>query len=302
MHSKLFETPFGGLKITSDQRGFFDTNVLTPCVYKQKLLKDEYEILIQHEMLHTSDSTYRAGTFDNGLYLGHHMGKPGRLKVDEKSISISIANSTEAEQRKVLWSYALKHYFTVMAQSCNALHIKAATVLSKNEKAILIVGRGGSGKTTLSKALDSKGMNVLGNTHAIVYGGKVWPISTWIRERDESNKSIYNAAASLTLDAYDIDRIICVGGWNNNDQFKFEALSKKDAYSYMLYYSLATINYDLKEDLFDYYKTQNLFASSVSDELTSLQRLVFNTPCFNIDWDSNGVTSMGLLFDHLEDA
>jgi hypothetical protein len=286
MYARTYPTPFGNLTILADDALFFNDEVLTFCQYQCPLASEEFTILITAVDKHYPACCYRAETFSQGLYIGHHLGLPGSIMFSPSGINLSIPGASIPQLRKLFWCYALKVYLTLMAQKYGALHLKGTVVGHRNGKAMLLLGRGGGGKTTLSRFLQQHGMEILSNTHAIVVQNKVWPVPCWIRVRDEQGVSHYiqPGQTSSTSNPLTLTRLLWVS-WNSLEQFEFRDIPAELAFSQLLYYSLASINYDLKEDLYDFSPSD--FAGNSATEVAHLNELTQTLPCYSLNWDKS---------------
>ena len=123
--------------------------------------------------------TYREKMMQKGYYIGHYFGDPIKIKV----ISFNEIHLCAKDYDRVLWSFITKYLITIFCIEKGYLHIKAA-VAERNNKAFLIVGRGGSGKTEFLKKLCENGLNYVANTHSIINGNDVFGINTNIRIRN----------------------------------------------------------------------------------------------------------------------
>lgn len=292
MYARTYPTPFGKLTVLADDALFFKEEVLTFCQYQTPLAAEEFTILITAVAQHYPAHCYRAETFSQGLYIGHHLGLPGSIMFTPTGINLSIPGASASQLRKLFWCYALKVYLTLMAQKYGALHMKGTVVADRNGNAMLLAGRGGGGKTTLSHFLQQHGMEILSNTHAIVMQNQLWPIPCWVRMRDEQGHSFYiqpeqTASASRVQT---LKKLLWVS-WNSLGQFEFRSIPVALAFSQLLYYSIASINYDLKEDLYDF--SPSSFAENSAAEIVQLHQLTQELPCYSLNWDMHSPQATG---------
>jgi hypothetical protein len=265
-HAEL-ELPFGSLTIYAEDKRILDVRVLDSYVYPTLIANHSYTITLAPG-IHPC-RIYRQEMFSKGLYLGHHLGPPGSVSLSHNHLSVSLNNGTPDQYRYVLWCYAIKIFLTTNSLSFNALHIKATVVINKRGQAILLIGRGGSGKTTLAKFLSKNGLVVLSNTHAIVSYGNVWGINTWTRVRDCGHTYFLAPRDAMTLGVAPIASVFIVN-FNTESKLLIESLDLNKAMVYLEQFSLATTNYELKEDLMDYFGDALVFCRYLAKEREEL--------------------------------
>ncbi|WP_054943552.1 hypothetical protein [Paenibacillus ihuae] len=251
MHSREIGMPFGKLVVHSPNPAYLAERVLGQASYTRTFAESRYQLYL-HRELPPETEFYRQEMLERGIYLGHHHGVSGRMRLDRDSLSITLGSESQQAYEKIVWSYALKQIFTCMALRHGALHLKASMLLKKG-KAILLLGRGKSGKTTLASYLEQTGYYFAGNTHVMVKDHEAWAIPSWRRIRDSAGRESYilpehREPANGTIHA------IYVIDCNREGQFACSPLDNRTALSFMTYFAAAAGNYDLKEDLVDYHR------------------------------------------------
>ena len=130
-------------------------------------------------------STYREDVMRRGFYRGHHFGAPARLKcIDDANLALS-----HDDPGMIIWSFVIKYVLTVRALRANVLHLKGAAVAYEGQ-AFLMLGRGGSGKTEVVRALCERGAGLMANTHLLVDGGSACGIRSNLRVR-KNGRDVY---------------------------------------------------------------------------------------------------------------
>lgn len=280
-YSNRISFPYGYINIHSDNYEFLCHNVLHNSNYQNKISSIEFNIIFGIEKI-DNDTTYRGKQFiEKGLYLGHHIGKKAKLKIINNTISVYILNGNKSDYEKVFWNFILKYILTYCSLITNSLHFKGVLLKNvKSKKGLVILGKGGDGKTCLGKELQKHGYKILSNTHIIIDFDKVYGMNTWVRER-RNDKDIYiNKEEITTLDCK-LEKIF-IYQFNEKGLYLRKKMASEDAYVFLNYFSNALINYDLKEEVFDY--MANKFIDSIK-LLSSNDKLLKNIiEEYNIDF------------------
>jgi hypothetical protein len=235
------------------------------------------------------DKTYRGGRFAAGYYLTDHFGPPAYLVTTGTDLWI-FAPRFDA----ILWPFVVKLLLTTYSIDRRILHLKAAAVSFGND-VTLLVGRGGTGKTVLlTRLCQSGGAQFLANTHVLVAGETVMPVSSAMRVRNDSLFGPLIAARALPpafkVGEFLVDplndlgweigsasriRNICLLNYQGPAQRVIRSLEKNILFDYVENFSLALNIYGLREDMFDYLGADaNRFSSEWSDMKSSLRDLV----------------------------
>ncbi len=209
-----------------------------------------------------SDSTTRARGFLNGYYVTDHSGPPVRL-VSSSRRMVLFGPRLE----RIVWSYAVKWLLTQHSVTQGALFLKAAAVAVDGE-GVLIIGRGGAGKTVMVSELCRQGARFVTNSNAVVTGTTVQGVATSMRMRpgpwvdqlgvrpkralDPSEVVVDPAEAfgGLTEERVTL-RHLAVVDYKGPRQHQVESLSKVAALSIIEQYGLGLNVYRLEEDLLD---------------------------------------------------
>lgn len=207
--------------------------------------------------------SYREVVMHSGYYIGHHFGNPVYLKwIDDYNMVVICDNPG-----RIIWSYVVKVVLTLFSYKQNILHIKSSTVEYEN-KAFLIMGRGGSGKTEFIKTLCEHGAKLMGNTHALVKDNLAFGIKSNIRVRTDGKEKYCSYDSDLNIPHF--SGWLPIGGlfWvqyrldgNNN----ISKLPPTTAYQNLRWFTEAVGNWEMKEDIADYFNSDPiLFAKFVS--------------------------------------
>ncbi|MFB5761892.1 hypothetical protein [Paenibacillus medicaginis] len=286
MYSRLVEMPFGKLCITSTSPDYLGSSVLGHASYNRKFSDSLFTLKIN-----TGDgdgdgvASYRQEMLRRGIYLGHHHGMSVKMKSEKDTLSISLHYESPDGYNKIIWTYAMKYVFTIMALRYDALHLKATTLI-KEGRAILLLGRGKSGKTTLASYLAQVGFNHVGNTHAMIKDEQVWAINSWKRIRRSDGNETYELCDNVGIANGKLVNIYVVD-FNREGNFHCSELDFDMAFSFLLYFGGATGNYDLKEDLFDYNMTES-FSKRMSflvKEISLIRQLLRNNKIYYLSAD-----------------
>lgn len=123
------------------------------------------------------DQTTRARGFLKGYYVTDHAGPPVRLVTSGRRMFLF-----GPRLERIVWSYAVKWLLAQHAATQGGLFLKAAAVAVEGE-GVLIVGRGGGGKTVMVSELCRQGARFITNSHAVVTGTTVQGVASSMRMR-----------------------------------------------------------------------------------------------------------------------
>ncbi len=197
--------------------------------------------------------TYRENIMRQGSYRGHHFGPPASLKcIDGRNIALF-----HPDPGTIIWSFVIKYVLTVCAIQDNMLHIKGGAV-AYNGKAFLFLGRGGSGKTEVVKALCKNGARLMGNTHLLIDEESVCGIKSNIRVRDDGRDVYIPVSQQQNFNAY--DGWLPIGGvfwvdYRTDGRIIVERVPPIYAKANLHYFSASIANWELKEDIADYFNS-----------------------------------------------
>ncbi len=193
---------------------------------------------------------YREKRMLEGSYLGHHFGESAKYKIlDEYNIALYHKNPG-----KIIWCYVYKYVITIYARKQNLLNIKGGAVLYK-EKAFVILGRGGSGKTEMIKVLCNRGAKIISNTHLLVRQNNVFGVQTQIRVRD-NQEDVYipfNAFPFIEHKSWFPVGAIFWVNYRNDGENIIKSMTSEEAFSNYQYFAEPIKNWEMKEDIADYY-------------------------------------------------
>lgn len=228
--------------------------------------------------------TYREKIMQKGFYIGHHFGERVKIRIVSKNEIYICAKDYD----RILWSYIVKYILTIYSIELGYLHVKAGAVQCCG-KNLLIVGRGASGKTELIKALCNNGAKYITNTHAVINGNQIKGVNTKIRIRAEDQEFYVNSkdfSDEIDLTEWkNIDSILWMK-YRCDDQIHITSISNMDMYYNMRQFSEAIANWELHEDVYDYYDS-NL--TLISEKLhlidDKLKQLINGCSCFFVNLD-----------------
>lgn len=246
------------------------------------------------------DASYRGKKMSAGYYLTDHYGSPAYLVTRGTHLWI-FAEDFEP----ILWPYAVKHLLTVYSMQHGMLHVKAAAVAIDGQ-GMLLVGRGGSGKTVLLTRLCQTGAQFLSNTHALIDGQQLLGIATAMRVRpDEFFASIIEErrlSPSVKVGEYTANpltdlgwstlpaaliRAICLVDYKKMGLATIREIHRETLFDYMEQFALAINVYGLKEDILDTLGVDvNRFSEQMSQMRTRLHALVDGARCYYLSCDA----------------
>lgn len=213
-------------------------------------------------------TTYREHVMRKGLYRGHHFGTPARLKIiDAHNIAFF-----HPDPGLIIWGLVTKYVLTIYAFQANMLHLKGGAVSYKG-KAFLILGRGGSGKTEVVKALCKIGAKLMGNTHLLIDASRVCGIKSNMRVR-EQHRDVYVSTQPEVLEA--TPTWLPIGGvfwvkYRVDGRSFVDRLPTPYAKANVDLFSESIKNWELKEDVADFYKSDPF---QFGEHLSRLDRLL----------------------------
>lgn len=285
----IFNMPFGKINVYSDDLTIINKVklIIVPSNYKLKFADVEYNIFIENNAFEP-DKTYRATQMLKGIYLGHNLGTPCLLRIENNNIHIYTKDKTYYPA--IIWNFVLKYIFSKVALDFNVLHIKGLLLKNAKGKLYLFLGKGNSGKTTLAKNLREYGCAIVSNTHCFIENNYIWGINSWIRERDEKGNSVYLANMdSNEIDCFDgnLEKMFIIN-YNKENHYHYYKTEKIYAYYYLRNFSTALTNYDLKEEVWDYF-SNNFYGCMdyFACEDRMLQYIVNNNDIFCLSMDIN---------------
>jgi hypothetical protein len=192
--------------------------------------------------------TYRERMMTRGSYRGHHVGPPARLRiVDDTCIALA-----HPDPGTIIWSLVVKYVLTVFASRRHVLHLKGAAVAHEG-RALLVLGRGGSGKTEVVRALGEQGARLVANTHLLVDGASVHGVRSNIRVRD-GGREVHLPLESTGLQVH--EGWLPIGGillmdYRDGGPHVLKRLPSRVARANLRYFGEAVSNWELKEDMAD---------------------------------------------------
>lgn len=259
------------------------------------------------------DLGYRGKRMSVGYYLTDHFGPPAYLMSSGTHYWI-FAESFEP----ILWPYAVKYLLTRYSLEHNLLHLKAVAVAIDGQ-GVILVGRGGSGKTILLNQLCRAGAQILSNTHTLLDGRTLLGIQTAMRVRpDEFFGPIIAArhlSPSIKASEYTADpvhdlgwsstesaplRCVCLVDYKGRDHREIRQLDREILFDYMEQFSLAVNVYGLKDDLLDALGGDVIrFSAVMSQAKAKLRALLEGARCYYLSCDSADSANLEAIQDLL---
>lgn len=242
----------------------WDTKMVSTCQVPD-LSKPTINIYIcrESDVIFSNPKTYRENIMRHGSYRGHHFGRSASLKcIDDRNIALF-----HPDPGKIIWSFVIKYVLTVCAFQTNMLHLKGGAV-AYGGKAFLFLGRGGSGKTEVIKALCKNGARLMANTHLLIDGDSVFGIKSNIRVRDNGRDVYIPVNKQNNFNTY--DGWLPIGGvfWVNyrtDRRTLVESVPSSFAKANFQYFSESIRNWEIKEDIADYFNSDPFkFAEQVN--------------------------------------
>lgn len=263
------------------------------CMYCEK---DE-DIFIHSKQL--VDNTYRGKCFSNGYYVTDHFGDPVNVITSGNEIYL-YGKYLE----KIIWSYFIKYFLLLDSIDNKGLFIKAAS-FAINNKATLLIGKGGAGKTVfLSHMCMNKKVEFITNSNAIIKNNHIHGIYSSMRIRPGKHYNelfkVSSKHENLKEDEVIIDpdnyfeitmntgksvKNILILKYTPNVH-KVTKISKSICVNYLELYALGINVYKLEEDLQEYFLDNVLvLGEAYSNMKAVLNKLVGNCNCYYIETD-----------------
>lgn len=243
---------------------------------------------------------YREKIMAKGLYLGHHFGEAAKYRMlDDHNFAICHSDPCE-----IIRCYISKYVLNIFALKQHILYLKGGAVEYKG-RAFLILGRGGSGKTEMINTLCRNTARFISNTHLLIDSFKVKGINSIIRVRKDG-KDEFVSVAELHGENTCFDYTpICGIFWikyKEGENGYIRELQPEELFYNMQFFSEATINWEMKEDIADYCKSDPYIFKrvilSIHDRLKEITKI--KSYYLNLDiYSSDGIEKTVRLMDKL---
>jgi hypothetical protein len=247
--------------------------------------------------------TYREKIMLKGFYIGHHFGTPAYYKLfDDAMVFVTT------DPNRILWSFAVKYLLTVNSIRYGWLHLKAGAI-EWNGKAILLLGRGSSGKTVLIEELCKEKANMVSNTHVCIQGRMMSGMKTKVRYREKGTEVFVDPCEWLNGRVTDrwleIKAIFWVQ-YRTDDEVNIAPINANVLFHNAKLFSEAICNWELKEDIADYLQNDVEQVAQTMQAIDSrLKELLDRTPAYYLNVNIHNPEAreavIGLL-DHLTDT
>jgi len=227
----------------------WDTKMIRTCE-SPDLSRPTVNVYLCHEddVVFNEATSYREKMMRRGSYRGHTFGLPAKLRcLDDWNIALA-----HPDPGAVIWAYVIKYVLTVHASRRGMLHLKGAAVAFE-DRAMLFLGRGGSGKTELVTALRRSGAGLIGNTHLIVDRDAVCGVKSNMRVREHGCDVYVPVDQALGLS----HGWLPIGGvfwlkYRTDATTEVMPMPLDSAKANVRYFAEAVRNWELKEDLADH--------------------------------------------------
>ena len=201
-----------------------------------------------------SSRTARGRNLRRGYYATDNFGPPAEMVSDGRRFVV-IAHDPEP----IVWSYLVKHLLLRWSLEHRSLFLKGAAV-DWNGAGILLIARGGGGKTTMAMALARLGGGLIANSHVLVAGGSMTGVATTMRVREPdasapggtterlvAPSSLYSSPASRSVPL----SLVCLVARAGGPAERVERLPGSVAMPVLTAFALGHDVYRLEEDLLD---------------------------------------------------
>lgn len=198
--------------------------------------------------------TTRARNLRRGYYATDNFGPPAEMVSDGHRFAV-IAEDPEP----VVWSYLVKHLLLRWSIERDSLFLKGAAI-DWDGAGILLIARGGGGKTTIAMALAQLGGGLIANSHVLVASGLLTGVATTMRVREPdpavqrgfqerlvAPSSLFARPARRSVPL----RLICVVARTEDAPNRIARLSDSAAVPVLTAFALGHDVYRLEEDLLD---------------------------------------------------
>lgn len=240
------------------------------------LFKEHKDFMKEWELI-----SYREQIMLKGFYIGHHFGTPVYYKLfDDAMVFVTT------DPNRILWSFAVKYLLTVKSIQHGWLHLKAGAI-EWNNKAILLLGRGGAGKTVLIEEMCKEKAKMVSNTHACVKGKLVTGIKTKIRYREKGKERFIDPhewlKGKVSHSRLEISAIFWVK-YRTDEEVNIVPLNPNVLYHNAKHFSEAICNWELKEDIVDYLNGDLLKVAQTMQNIDScLKELCHTIPAYYLN-------------------
>ncbi len=241
------------------------------------------------------DQTYRGISFSDGYYATDHFGNPVYMVSSGKTYFVF------GEQlERVVWTYFVKYFLLLHTIEKNALFLKSAAI-SANGKGTLLLGRGGTGKTSFLSIMCMYGAEFVTNSHSIINDGRVTGVASSLRVRpDKWMLELLNPQntipalrpGEIIVDPADQFALvenppelknICIVDYREPTLHVIKRLSDAEVYNYAEQFALGLNVYRLEEDLLDHFDGDLWQFSAFYERMKErLGIIVANSDCYYI--------------------
>lgn len=244
----------------------------------------------------TPDSSTRAEGFRKGYYITDHAGPPVIMVSAGRTVVLFGARLD-----RLVWSYLIKVLLLRYTVEHGGLFLKAAAI-SVDDHGVLIIGRGGGGKTVMTSELCRRGAQFITNSHALIDAGSVTGVATsmrmrpgpWVSELKSDTRPALDSG-EVVVDPHEIFvpalalrpvRHVAVVNYRGPGHHDVRALPTTMAHAIAQQFSDALNVYRLEEDLLDDLGGDyERFAEVQLGRDAALRALVENSRCHFITTD-----------------
>lgn len=283
-----------------------------PRCYFSKLISEKYSVSpnitifgidtefekMPESIIRLSRQSYRAQKLQEGYHLGHHFGN--KFCMYKESNNYYFFGKGFG---RLFTKYIVKFILTTYALQSDLLHLKG-TAITVGEKGVLIVGRGGAGKTTFMTQMCNLGAKLISNTHCLICGNEVRGIYSNIRLRNRNlipntfcNSVFQNIGNDIYVDPADylgsenlvrsakLSTIIALTR-TKSQSLQIREMEFDEAYYFLKTFSWAVLAYAMTEDIADYVGDDTQRHSSIyATTKNQLDKLISQVKCYYLNVD-----------------
>lgn len=245
------------------------------------------ELLVQ--ITQATTRTARGRNLRRGYYATDNFGPPADLVSDGRRFVI-IADDPEP----VVWSYLVKYLLLRWSSTHESIFLKAAAV-ERDGHGVLLVARGGGGKTTMAMALAARGSGLIANSHVLIRDGVMTGVATAIRVREldpsDPSRTLERVVSPQSMHLPSATRsvplsLVCLVARTEGSPSRVEHLQPEVAEAVLTSFALGLDVYRLEEDLLDHLGGDyELFARASQRIRARITEIAERFPVVRVDHD-----------------
>lgn len=247
---------------------------------------------------HRSGTTARARSFASGYYVTDHFGPALHLFDGGRDLMV-----VGRQPHRVVWPYLIKWVLQRHAHHQSGLFLKAG-LLELDGQGVLVVGRGGAGKTVFLANAGLHGGQFISNSHVLLRDGGASGVASTMRVRTLPGVDLSGIDGPPALDAaevvldpadlfpgYDPERqpgvhAVCVLDFRGPEVLELKRLAPEQAREVLAQLALGLNVYRLEEDLLDHLDGDHAaFGDALATVSARLQKLADTVPSWVVSCD-----------------